>query len=58
VLKIDSVQFSKQPVAVSEAFLISIEVSEVKATWGDVKAKTWGEIKSAGNWEKVKDKYF
>lgn len=58
MLKIDSVQFGKQPVAVSEAFLLSVSVSEVKATWGDVKAKTWGEIKSAGNWEKVRDKYF
>lgn len=57
MIKINTVEYSKNPVKTNEAFLISITAMEEMATWNDVKAKTWSEIKSV-TWDKVKRKIF
>lgn len=57
MIKINTVEYSKNPVKTNEAFLISIAAMEEMATWNDVKAKTWSEIKPV-TWDKVKRKIF
>lgn len=57
MIKVESVEISKNPVATNEAFLIKVTAREVLATWNDVKLKTWGEIKNK-TWEQIKRKIF
>lgn len=58
MLIIKTVEYSKNPVAISEAFIISMTIEEIIAMWSDLNVKTWGEIKQASSWENVKLKYF
>lgn len=57
MLVIDSIQYSKNPVKVGEAFLISVSISEEVGTWNDTVNKTWGNIGS-NTWNQVNTKYF
>lgn len=57
MIQIDKVEYSKNPVSTSETFIISVSVSEVFATWTDIKTKIWDTIKSL-TWDKVKRKIF
>lgn len=57
MLIIQKVEYSKNPVLINEAFLISVTVCEQTATWNDVKAETCGNLKNI-NWLKVKLKDF
>ena len=57
MLEITSVNLSKDPVKISETFIISISITEITALWNDTKNKTWSNLKGA-TWQKVKLKDF
>ncbi|KZL93566.1 hypothetical protein [Clostridium magnum] len=57
MLIISNVEYSKNPVKVNEAFLISVTIVEQIALWSDAKGTTWGTIKNT-TWQQVKLKYF
>lgn len=57
MIEIKSVEYSKNPVSTGEAFIISVTVDEVFASWADLKSKTWSEIMSI-TWDMIKRKIF
>ena len=54
---IQQIEYSKNPVSISEAFLFYTTLIEVLAIWSDPKIKSWNDIK-ATSWQNVKLKYF
>lgn len=50
MLNIQSVEYSKNPVLIGEAFLMQVTVSEVLGTWNDIVAKTWTNVSNA-DWQ-------
>jgi hypothetical protein len=52
MIVIQLIEYSKNPVNISEVFLIKVTVTEVFATWDDVALKTWNDI-SQKTWDNV-----
>lgn len=55
MLVIQNVEYSKNPVNTSEAFIIKVEVKEITVKWIDFKAASWSNLLGM-TWQDAKNK--